>query len=65
MNPGTPEQLFLYQKVQSDQAKTTEGDYCRRPSCSHARKEHRAGTGPCKFALVCVCPEYLGAEGAG
>ena len=59
-NVGTPEEFFLYKVVESDQAKTHEGDCCRRPSCSHDRNRHREGTGSCEFALVGqmlgVCP---------
>lgn len=58
MNPGGPEQFFLYRMVQSNQAKTHEGDSCRRASCSHGRARHEGGTGPCEFALVCQCSSY-------
>ena len=59
MSVGTPEKFFLYRMVQSEQAKTREGDHCKRPSCSHPRSAHRNGTGDCEFALVCQCPEYV------
>lgn len=59
MSLGTPEQMMAYQMVRSAQAKTDKGDFCRRPSCSHPRKDHRDGTGPCDFALVCICHAYI------
>jgi len=62
MSLGVPEQLFLYKMVESDQAKSHEGEYCRRPSCSHDRGRHRDGTGECDFALVCQCSEFVAGE---
>ncbi len=58
-NLGTPEKFYLYRMVQSDQAKTNRGDFCRRVSCSHPREDHKDGSGPCSYALVCVCSEYV------
>ena len=43
---------------------TTEGDFCRRPSCSHPRASHRDGSGPCEFAMVCLCHTYVGEDAA-
>lgn len=56
---GTPDKLFLYQMVQSNQAKTNQGDFCRRASCSHPRKDHADGSGGCTYALVCRCDEHV------
>jgi hypothetical protein len=64
MRPGIPEQFGAYMIVRANQAKTHEGDVCRRPSCSHPRKSHQRGAGPCEFAMVCICHTYVGEDAA-
>ena len=59
MNLRTPEKMMADQMARSAQAKTNTGDFCYRPSCSHPRKDHRDGNGPCDFALVCIWHAYI------